>query len=120
MKVGIGINGARLEGQAQRMVGGWLEGVPDHVRRVEALGYDFASCGEQNHDSMLTMTLAAANSQRVELQTSVTIAFPRSPFVLAQEAWDLQHLSKGRFILGLGSQVKAHNERRFSVAWSAA
>src|SRR3990170_4219340 len=101
-------------------VGGWLENVPQAARRADELGYDFVSCGEMSHDSMLTMCLAAANSERIELQTSVTIAFPRSPMVLEMEAWDIQHLSKGRFTLGLGSQVKGHNERRFSVPWKPA
>ncbi|HXH23493.1 MAG TPA: TIGR03617 family F420-dependent LLM class oxidoreductase [Dehalococcoidia bacterium] len=98
-------------------VGGWLAQVPEAARRADELGYDFVSCGELSHDSILTMTVAAANSERVELQTSVTIAFPRSPLVLAYEAWDLQAFSKGRFVLGLGSQVKGHNERRFGMQW---
>ncbi len=68
---------------------------------------------------MLTMTVAATATQRIELLTGVTIAFPRSPMVLAMEAWDLQHYSKGRFAIGLGSQVKGHNERRFGGTWSA-
>jgi probable F420-dependent oxidoreductase len=98
-------------------VGGWLARVPEATRRAEEMGYDYVSCGELQHDSILTMTLAAANSERLELMTSVTIAFPRSPLVLAYEAWDIQALSKGRFILGLGSQVKGHNERRFGMPW---
>ena len=65
------------------------------------------------------MTVAAQATQRIELLTGVTIAFPRSPMVLAMEAWDLQHYSKGRFSIGLGSQVKGHNERRFGGTWSA-
>lgn len=107
MKVGTGI-------------GGWLSRVPEATRRAEAAGFDYVSCGELQHDSILTMTLAAANSERLELMTSVTIAFPRSPLVLAYEAWDIQALSKGRFILGLGSQVKGHNERRFGMPWHPA
>ena len=98
-------------------VGGWLSQVPEAARRADDMGYDFVSCGELAHDSMLTMTVAAQNSERIELQTSVTIAFPRSPLVLAYEAWDLQAFSKGRFTLGLGSQVKGHNERRFGMPW---
>ncbi len=106
MKVGTGI-------------GGHLENVPAQARRADEMGYDYATCGELTHDSMLLMCMAAANSERVELQTSVTIAFPRVPMILAMEAWDIQRLSKGRFSLGLGSQVKGHNERRFSVGrWS--
>jgi len=98
-------------------IGGSLADVPAAVQRAEENGYDFVSCGELAHDSMLTMCVAATASQRIELQTSVTIAFPRAPMVLAMESWDLQALTGGRFILGLGSQVKGHNERRFSVPW---
>jgi probable F420-dependent oxidoreductase len=100
-------------------LGGWLDRVPAAARAADEAGYDFVSCGELSHDSILTMCLAAANSERIELQTSVTIAFPRAPMILAMEGWDIQKLSKGRFILGLGSQVKGHNERRFSVPWTA-
>ncbi len=100
-------------------VGGWLTGVGDAARAAEAHGYDFLSCGELAHDSILTMTVAAGATERIELDTTVTIAFPRSPMVLAMEAWDLQHYSKGRFAIGLGSQVKGHNERRFGGTWSA-
>ncbi|HUP84558.1 MAG TPA: TIGR03617 family F420-dependent LLM class oxidoreductase [Acidimicrobiales bacterium] len=100
-------------------VGGWPKGVPEAAQRAEEGGFDVVTCGELAHDSMLTMALAATTTERVELQTSVTIAFPRSPMVLAMEAWDIQHLSGGRFSLGLGSQVKGHNERRFGGTWSA-
>ncbi len=100
-------------------VGGWLAGVADGARAAEADGYDFLSCGELAHDSILTMTVAAGATERIELDTTVTIAFPRSPMVLAMEAWDLAHYSKGRFNIGLGSQVKGHNERRFGGTWSA-
>jgi probable F420-dependent oxidoreductase len=100
-------------------IGGWPARAPEAARRAEADGYDIVTCGELAHDSMLTMALAATTTERVELQTSVTIAFPRSPMVLAMEAWDLQHLSGGRFSIGLGSQVKGHNERRFGGTWSA-
>jgi len=100
-------------------VGGWPGRAPEQARRAEEAGYDVVTCGELAHDSMLTMALAATTTERIELQTSVTIAFPRSPMVLAMEAWDIQQLSKGRFSLGLGSQVKGHNERRFGGTWSA-
>ena len=63
--------------------------------------------------------MAAATTRRVGLGTAIAIAFARSPMILAHIAWDLQKASGGRFVLGLGSQVKAHNERRFSVPWSA-
>ena len=100
-------------------VGGWPSTVPEQARRAEAEGFDCITCGELAHDSVLTMTVAATATERIGLQTSVTIAFPRSPMVLAMEAWDLQQLSGGRFCIGLGSQVKGHNERRFGGTWTA-
>ena len=100
-------------------VGGWPSAVPAQAERAEADGFDCITCGELAHDSILTMTVAATATKSIGLQTSVTIAFPRSPMVLAMEAWDLQQLSKGRFTLGLGSQVKGHNERRFGGTWTA-
>ena len=106
MKVGTGI-------------GGWLDGIGRAASRAEELGYDYVTCGELAHDSILTMCVAATATERIGLQTSVTIAFPRTPMILAMEAWDLQKLSRGRFGIGLGTQVKGHNERRFSVPWSA-
>jgi len=102
------------------LVGGWLNGVAPTAQKAEANGYDYLACGELSHDSILTMTVAATATSRIELQTSVTIAFPRSPMVLAMEAWDLQVLSQGRFNIGLGSQVKGHNERRFGGTWAPA
>jgi probable F420-dependent oxidoreductase len=100
-------------------VGGWLSDVPAAAKRGEANGYDYLTCGELAHDSVLTMTVAAGATESIELLTSVTIAFPRSPMVLAMEAWDLQEYTKGRFAIGLGSQVKGHNERRFGMNWTA-
>ncbi len=108
MKVGTGFGGS------------WLTGVAEAARRAEDLGYDMVSTPETAHDSMLTAALGAAATQKIEIQTSVTIAFPRSPTVLAMEAWDIQHLSKGRFAIGLGSQVKGHNINRFSMPWGPA
>ena len=108
MKVGSGFGG------------GWLTTVAQQAQHAEELGYDFASTPETQHDSILAATIAAANTTKLEIQTSVTIAFPRSPTVLAMEAWDIQHMSKGRFTLGLGSQVKGHNINRFSTEWPGA
>jgi probable F420-dependent oxidoreductase len=99
-------------------VGGWLTNVAGTAKKAEENGYDYISCGELSHDSILTMTVAAGATSKIEMQTSVTIAFPRSPMVLAMEAWDLQAYSQGRFSIGLGSQVKGHNERRFGGTWS--
>ena len=105
MKVGSGFGG------------GWLTEVEEGARRAEELGFDFANVAETAHDSMLAATLAAKATERLEIATSVTIAFPRVPMILAMQAWDIQQMSKGRFALGLGSQVKGHNQRRFSVPW---
>ncbi|HET6794811.1 MAG TPA: LLM class flavin-dependent oxidoreductase, partial [Acidimicrobiales bacterium] len=99
-------------------IGGWPGRAPEAAKRAEEHGYDIVTCGELAHDSMLTMALAATTTERVELQTSVTIAFPRSPMVLAMESWDIQQMSGGRFSIGLGTQVKGHNERRFGGTWS--
>ncbi len=101
-------------------VGGWPDKAGAQAQKAEEDGFDIVTCGELSHDSILTMALAANATDKIETMTSVTIAFPRSPMVLAMEAWDIQRLSKGRFSIGLGSQVKGHNERRFGGSWSAA
>src|SRR5207237_4622153 len=75
------------------------------------------SFNETQHDSMIAAAFGAAATSRVTIQTGVTVAFPRSPTVLAMQAWDIQALSQSRFVLGLGSQVKGHNERRFGIPW---
>ena len=100
-------------------VGGWLKDIPNAAKQAETDGFDYISCGELSHDSMLTMTVAAGATKTIDTMTSVTIAFPRSPMVLAMEAWDLAAYSGGRFHIGLGSQVKGHNERRFGGTWTA-
>jgi alkanesulfonate monooxygenase SsuD/methylene tetrahydromethanopterin reductase-like flavin-dependent oxidoreductase (luciferase family) len=92
--------------------------VPDEVRQIEAFGYDAAFTFEAAHDPFFPLMLAAEHSQRLELATAIAIAFPRSPMHLAQMAHDLQVYSKGRFILGLGSQIKPHIEKRFSAVWA--
>ena len=99
-------------------IGGWPSAAPAQAKKAEENGFDCVTCGELAHDSMLTMALAATSTEKIGLQTSVTIAFPRSPMVLAMEAWDIQQLSRGRFCIGLGSQVKGHNERRFGGTWT--
>ena len=86
---------------------------------MEAAGYDGAFTFEGPHDPFLPLVLAAEATERLELTTAVAIAFARSPMTLAHQAWDLQAMSGGRFHLGLGSQIKAHIERRFSMPWSA-
>ncbi len=87
------------------------------ARRVEALGFDGLTVPEGGHDPFLPLVLAAEHTSRIRLGTNVAIAFPRSPMVTAQLAWDLQRLSRGRFVLGLGTQGRAHIERRFAAEW---
>ncbi|MEY4949670.1 MAG: hypothetical protein RL698_1881 [Pseudomonadota bacterium] len=96
-----------------------LREVPAAARAAEAMGFDALWTAETGHDAFFPLVLAAEHTERVKLGTSIAVAFPRSPMVHAMNAWDLQALSGGRFILGLGTQVKAHNERRFGVKWEA-
>jgi probable F420-dependent oxidoreductase len=86
---------------------------------AEDLGFDGLWTGENKHDAFLPLAVAAGATSRIEVGTAVAIAFPRSPMVTAQLAWDLQRRSAGRFLLGLGTQVKPHIERRFSMPWSS-
>jgi len=88
------------------------------ARRLEALGFDGVTAPEAGHDPFLPLAIAAEHTSRVSLATNVAIAFPRSPLVTAQISWDLQHLSGGRFAIGLGTQVKPHNERRYAAPWT--
>ena len=96
-----------------------LRDVPALVRDAEAFGFDGVWASETKHDPFLPLALAAEHTSRVSLGTAIAVAFPRSPTVVAHTAWDLQAASGGRLILGLGTQVKGHNERRFSVPWTA-
>lgn len=96
-----------------------LKDVPAAARAAEEAGFDAIWTAETGHDPYFPLVLAAEHTSRVKLGTSIAVAFPRSPMVHAMMAWDLQALSGGRFILGLGTQVKAHNERRFGVKWES-
>lgn len=89
------------------------------ARAADEAGFAGLWTAETQHNPFLPLALAAEHTSRLELGTAVAIAFPRSPMVMAQIAWDLQDLSGGRFVLGLGTQVKAHIERRFSATWDS-
>ena len=89
------------------------------ARQAEDDGVDVLTSSELRHDPFTPLAFAALATERVTLVPSVAIAFPRSPMIVANHAWDLNRHSNGRFVVGLGSQVKAHNERRFSVPWIA-
>lgn len=95
-----------------------LRNVAAAAAAIEAKGYDGAITMENKHEPFLPLAVAATATRRMELLTGIAIAFARSPMVVAEAAHDLQTASRGRFALGLGTQVKGHNERRFSVPWS--
>ncbi|MSP66897.1 MAG: TIGR03617 family F420-dependent LLM class oxidoreductase [Alphaproteobacteria bacterium] len=92
-----------------------LARIPEIVPRLEAIGFDGVRTTETRHDPFLPLLLAAEHSRRLTLTTSIAVAFARSPMTVAQTAHDLNALARGRFILGLGSQVKGHVIRRFSM-----
>src|SRR5580693_10060382 len=95
-----------------------LRRVPGAARAAEAEGYDGIATMENKHEPFLALAVAGAATERIELHTSVAIAFARTPMAVAQTGWDLAGATGGRFVVGLGSQVRAHNERRFSVPWT--
>jgi probable F420-dependent oxidoreductase len=96
----------------------WKE-IPARAQAIERLGFDSIGQPELKRDPILPLALAATATERARLVPSVTIAFPRSPMVIAYQAWNLQEMSDGRFTVGLGTQVKGHIERRFSTVWGA-
>ncbi|MCC7129241.1 MAG: LLM class F420-dependent oxidoreductase [Anaerolineae bacterium UTCFX2] len=96
-----------------------LTAIPEIARNAEALGFDGLWSSETMHDPFLPGALIALHTQRVQFGTAVAIAFGRSPATLAYTAWDLAQASRGRFILGLGTQVKPHIEKRFGMPWPA-
>jgi probable F420-dependent oxidoreductase len=96
-----------------------LQAVPEFARQMESIGYDCLWTSETAHDPFLPLAVAATATSSLKLGTSIAVAFPRSPMLTAYTAWDIQKASAGRFILGLGSQVRAHNQRRFSVKFES-
>src|SRR5580700_9189401 len=95
----------------------WRDAAPA-AKAAEAAGFDAVMSVELRHEPFTPLALAALATEKIELTPSVAIAFPRSPTIIAHTAWDLHANSNGRFVLGLGSQVKGHNERRFGIAWT--
>ena len=94
-----------------------LREVPALVHAVDRIGFDSLWTTETQHSPFLPLALIAEHSQRLHFGTAVAIGFARSPTTLAHTAWDLAQASSGRFILGLGTQVRAHVERRFGMPW---
>ncbi|MCP5025883.1 MAG: LLM class F420-dependent oxidoreductase [Actinomycetia bacterium] len=95
-----------------------LDGMGERARTQEEQGYDGLWVPETTHDAFTMLPLMAQATERVELGTSIVVGFARNPMSLAYSANDIQILSEGRFILGLGSQIKPHITRRFSMEWS--
>jgi len=90
-----------------------------NAKAADKMGFDAIWNTESQHEPFMPLAVAATVTKRAKLGTAVALAFPRSPMIVAYTAWDLQASSNGRFILGLGTQVKGHNERRFSVKWES-
>jgi len=95
-----------------------LAAVPARARALEAAGYDGGVTAEISSDPFLPLALAAEHTTRLELMTSIAVAFARNPMLLANVGHDLNAYSNGRFILGLGSQIRPHIAKRFSMPWS--
>jgi probable F420-dependent oxidoreductase len=98
---------------------GGLDKAGPAAAQQEARGYDGIWVPETSHDPFLPLVLAAEHTERLDLATGIVVAFARNPMTLAQVSWDLQAASQGRFILGLGSQIKPHITKRFSMPWSS-
>ena len=103
-------------------IDGGIRSTLDHAagdaKKAESAGYDAVWAAETSRDPFLPLLLAAEHTERIGLGTAIAVAFARSPMTLANTAWDLNGYSKGRFHLGLGSQIKPHIEKRFSMPWS--
>ncbi len=95
-----------------------IDTIATAARRLEEVGYDGGLTAEMSHDPFLPLVIAAEHTETLELGTGIAVAFGRNPMTLANLGYDLQTFSKGRFRLGLGSQIKAHIEKRFSMPWS--
>ena len=96
-----------------------LKDISAIAQAAEAIGFDAIWTSETQHDPFLPLTLVADHTSRLKFGTAIAIAFARSPMIVAHTAFDLARQSNGRFILGLGTQVKAHIERRFGMPWDA-
>ncbi len=95
-----------------------LPDIGERARTIEEQGYSGLLSAETSHDPFLPLALAAEHTTSIDLMTGIAVAFARNPLVLASVAWDLQSMSQGRFMLGLGSQIKPHITKRFSMPWS--
>ena len=101
------------------MLGADLEMAPLSAQHIETMGYDEAFSAEINNEPFFPLVLATEHTERLQLSTSIAVAFARNPMTLANAAWDLNQYSGGRFTLGIGSQIEAHITRRFHMPWSS-
>jgi probable F420-dependent oxidoreductase len=104
--------------QLDANISGSIANAGQRAAELEAAGYSGAWTAETSHDPFLPLAAAAGTTSEIELGTSIAVAFARNPMLLANIGWDLQAATKGRFILGLGSQIKPHITKRFSMEWS--
>lgn len=111
----LGPEKSQYAGKGQAKKG--LQLIAESARLLEDVGFDGVTTPEAGHDPFLPLMIAAEHTDKVLLGTNIAVAFPRSPMITAQTAWDLQNYSDGRFVLGLGTQVKGHNERRYCTPW---
>jgi probable F420-dependent oxidoreductase len=96
-----------------------IDDIPNTARDLQDRGYAGVWASEVDHDPFLPLLTAAQATDRLQIGTAIAVAFARSPMTMAMTAYDLQQYSQGRFVLGLGTQIKPHIERRFSMPWSA-
>jgi probable F420-dependent oxidoreductase len=94
-----------------------MDNAAAEAKRLQAIGYDGVYSLEGSWDPFLPLVLASEHAPEMDIATGIAVAFPRNPSHIAYQAWDLQRFSKGRFMLGIGSQIKAHIEKRFGLAF---
>jgi probable F420-dependent oxidoreductase len=109
------VRGVKIDGG---LPGAGIEQIAKVAKELEDVGYDGALTAETNHDPFFPVLIGAEHTERLELGTGIAVAFARNPMTLASVSHDLHTYSQGRFRLGLGSQIKAHIEKRFSMEWS--
>lgn len=93
--------------------------IENPAKKIENLGFESLYISERKHEPFMQLAIASTVTNHIKIGSEIALAFPRNPMILAYTSWDLQNASKGRFILGLGTQVKAHNERRFGIPWES-
>ena len=118
MKIDGGLTGLTTPADQNGDGRGGIGAIGEAARRLEDAGYAGAWTAETSHDPFLPHMVAAEHTERIELGTSIAVAFARNPMLLANLGHDLQRYSNGRFIMGLGTQIRPHITKRFSMEWS--